>query len=415
MKRRVVVVSAGILSPAGVNWPEFNAGIFRHRDWFAPLPDHLPYPAAARVKDEVIDSFFKNGGRRFKYRRYYNRATEMGVVAACECLNGIEPGAVDLGELPVFWGAGPNFDLRAMPESMDEHEIDAVGCERRSEPKSGAAAAWMLQYLPNLAASAVSSAFCTRGEAITYVTACAASSHAVGEAFLKIRSGLLDFALCGGSDSRLNRQGLLAYLMLGALSSARPPRVLPFCRDRDGFVPGEGAAVFLLADESLALSRGLPILAEVAGCGSSSDGFRLTDPDPAGFGMERAMSAALRSAGASPSDIDIVNAHGTGTLMNDAAEARALRRLFRRPIAVTSNKSQFGHLSAAAGAIEMAACIAMLQSQRVTPTVNTESGTPEEGIDLVKKSLHRPLRMILSNSFGFGGQNSCLILKRWTS
>jgi 3-oxoacyl-[acyl-carrier-protein] synthase II len=279
--------------------------------------------------------------------------------------------------------------------------------------RQGASAAWMLLHLPNMTAGALSCALGTQGESLTYLTACAAASNAIGEAFLKIKSGRLKAALCGGSDSRLNREGLLAYKMLGALSPAPEPRVLPLCTERDGFVPGEGAAAFLLMEASLAAKAGLPILAEVVGYGASSDGFRLTDPEPNGFGMERAMSEAIQSAELTPGEIDVVNAHGTGTPMNDTAEAAAIRRLFSHPVPVTSNKSQFGHMSAAAGALELAACIAMLQKGQITPTVNTSGKSVEPGIDLVRECRSAKVRSILSNSFGFGGQNSTLIVRKW--
>ncbi|NLJ29919.1 MAG: beta-ketoacyl-[acyl-carrier-protein] synthase family protein [Deltaproteobacteria bacterium] len=408
MKRRVVIVSAGVLAPVGSTWEEFQRNIFLERDWFEPLAKELPYPAGARVDDAALDAFYRQKGRAFKYRRYYNRATDMAVVAAFECLKNLQPASIDPQEMNLFWGAGPNFDLSAIPEAT-------FSVEPADQPKShhGVSAAWMLLYLPNMTASAISCALGIRGETLTYLTACAAASHAIGEAFLKIRNGDLDCVLCGGSDSRLNRGGLQAYKMLGALSPSPEPRVLPFCKERDGFVPGEGAAAFLLMDADTAQTLNTPILAELVGYGSSSDGFRLTDPEPGGLGMETAMKKALRMARMAPGEIDLIDAHGTGTLKNDAAEAAAIRRVFPFPVPVTSNKSQFGHLSAAAGALELAACLAMLRRGEATPTVNTVGKTVEEGIELVRENRSMPLRTILSNSFGFGGENCALVVKRW--
>ncbi|MFP5213270.1 MAG: beta-ketoacyl-[acyl-carrier-protein] synthase family protein [Acidobacteriota bacterium] len=405
MKRRVAVVSVGALSPLGPGWTEFKEGIFEHKDWFSPLPEGLPYPDGAAVDDGWLDAFYRKPGRRFKYRRYYNRATDMAVAATFECLERVESFGIDLRELAVFWGAGPNFDMGNVPGHATPDSTSR---------RTGSDAAWILLYLPNMTASAISSALGSQGETLSYVTACSAGSHAVGEAFLKIRNRDLDVVLCGGSDSRLNREGLLAYSMLGALSPSSPnPKVLPFCQGRNGFVPGEGAAAFLLMEADLAASMGIPILAEVAGYGAASDGFRLTDPEPNGQGMEKAMARAIRSAGISPDAIDLINGHGTGTSMNDAAEAAAIRRIFDRPVPVTSNKSQFGHLSAASGAMELAACLASIESQRFTPTVNTKGLEVEEGINLVRESIPAEVSTVLSNSFGFGGQNSTIILRRW--
>lgn len=415
MKRRAVIVSVGVLSAVGADWGEFRERIFQARDWFRPLPADLPYPVGAFVDDKTLDDFYRGKRSRFKYRRYHNRAVDLGVAAAFECLDKAGLSGEWKEELSIFWGAGPNFDLSSAPRRTPGNG-DGGGAPGRAgdaaDAFGGASAAWILLYLPNMAASAISAALGSTGESLTYASACAAASHAIGEAFLKIRDGQLDMALCGGCDSRLSREALLAYKMLGALSSSPEPKVLPMCEGRDGFIPGEGAAAFLLMAEPLALSLGLPVLAEVAGYGASSDGFRLTDPEPNGLGMEKAMSRAIEAAGMTPGEIDVVNAHGTGTQMNDAAEAAAIRRVFGRAVPVTSNKSQLGHLAAASGAVELAACLAMLERNCVTPTANTQGRIAEEGMDLVRES--RPLKIdaILSNTFGFGGQNSALVVRR---
>ena len=414
MRRPVAVVSVGVVSPAGCTWEEFGEQIFLERDWFTPLEPRLGYPCGGSVPQSRTEDFFQKGRGRFKYRRYYNRSVELAVMASMECLEKCAQGSIPMQELPIFWGTGPNLDMDWCPAHLLEgrpsmKEAGYAG-EKGSAPDR--AAAWMLHYLPNLSASAISCALGTRGETLTYVTACAASSHAVGEAFLKIRHGDLDFALCGGSDGRLHPGGISAYAMLGALAREADPKVLPFCEGRTGFVPGEGAAAFLLMDHHLAVSLGLPVLAELVGYGASSDGYRLTDPDPKGLGMERAMLHALKSAGIAPEAVDLINAHGTGTPKNDEAEAAAIERLFPHFPPTTSNKAQVGHLSGACGAVELAACIRMLQTQRTTPTVNTSGHAIEFPINLMTGSPFMPLETILCNSFGFGGQNCALIVRR---
>jgi 3-oxoacyl-[acyl-carrier-protein] synthase II len=253
----------------------------------------------------------------------------------------------------------------------------------------------------------------------TIVTACAAGTQAVGEAFRLIARGDADVMLAGGCDSRMDPQLLVAYAAMKAVSlSVRPPAEVsrPFDAERDGFVLGEGAAVLVLEEYQRACRRGAPIYAEVTGYGSSFDAFGITRPEPEGKGAALAMSAALREARVDPTDVDYINAHGTSTKLNDLMETVAVKRVFGHraaSIPMSSQKSMIGHLIGASGAVEAAATALSLQRGVVPPTINLATPDPECDLDYVPNTSREiPLQTALSNSFGFGGQNASLVMSR---
>ena len=254
----------------------------------------------------------------------------------------------------------------------------------------------------------------------TSLSACAASTQVIGDAARCISQGRADVMVAGGSDSRLNLGGLLGYSRLGALSTAwnHDPAAAsrPFAADRGGFVMGEGAAFLVLEERERALRRGATVWAEVAGWASTCDAFRVTDPHPDGNGSSRCMELALESAGIGAGEVDYINAHGTGTPANDRAEYRALRRVFGETldrIPVSSTKSMIGHFSMAAGAIESICCALTLKKSWICPTLNAENLDPEFVGDFVAgRGRSAPVLCVLKNSFGFGGQNSCLVWRK---
>jgi 3-oxoacyl-[acyl-carrier-protein] synthase II len=278
---------------------------------------------------------------------------------------------------------------------------------------------WLLQHLPNMAAAHISILQHAMGPNNTIVTACAAGTQAVGEAFRLIARGDADVMLAGGCDSRLDPQLCVAYSAMKALSASnRPPREVsrPFDFERDGFVLGEGAAVLVLEAYRRAKRRGAPIYAEITGYGSSFDAFGITRPEPEGKGAVLSMSAALREARLDPTDVDYINAHGTSTRLNDLMETVAVKRLFGHrasSIPMSSQKSMIGHLIGASGAVEAAATALSLQRGVVPPTINLATPDPECDLDYVPNtSRELPVATALSNSFGFGGQNASLVMAR---
>jgi 3-oxoacyl-[acyl-carrier-protein] synthase II len=249
------------------------------------------------------------------------------------------------------------------------------------------------------------------------VSACASSAHGIGEAAAVIARGEADAMLAGGAEACITPYAVGAFCRIGALSQRNddPERASrPWDADRDGFLIAEGAVVLLLEDAELARERGAAPLAEVAGCGASADGHHVTAPEPEGTGAERAMRAALARAGVEPAEVGYVNAHGTSTRLGDVAEARAIRRVFGEAPLISSTKSVHGHLLGAAGALEAVVCILVIQRGLVPPTINLDQPDPEcAGLDLVPhRARAAHVDVAISNSFGFGGHNATLVLRR---
>ena len=257
-----------------------------------------------------------------------------------------------------------------------------------------------------------------RGPSLTVATACTSSAQAIGEAFRQVQSGGADIMICGGTDSMINPPGLLAFSALGVLSRNNEEyasAARPFDRRRDGFLLGEGAAVMILEEYESCRRRGGRPYAEVLGYASTCDAYRLTDEPPGAWGSVEAMKGALHHAETRPEQVDYINAHGTGTRMNDKAETLAIRKVFGPTVPpVSSTKSMIGHLVAGAGAVEFAACLLALKHQCVPPTINYAEPDPECDLDYVPNcSREKRLDVVLSNSFGFGGQNACLVARRF--
>lgn len=277
-----------------------------------------------------------------------------------------------------------------------------------------------LRGLPNLAAAHVAIQQGARGPNYTVTTACTSGTQAIAQGMRMIQAGDADVVFAGGTDAMINPVGVLGFSMLGTLSRANdvPERASrPFDRDRDGFVIGEGAGIVVLERAGIAAGRGAPILAEAAGCGVTCDAYRITDERPDASGAARAITLALRDAGASVTDLGYINAHGTGTVMNDRVETRAIRTALGTravDVPVSSTKSMIGHLLAGAGAVEYVATVLAMRDGFLPPTINYEHGDPECDLDYVpNRARDARIDVALSNSFGFGGQNACALIRRW--
>lgn len=272
----------------------------------------------------------------------------------------------------------------------------------------------------NLAAGQVSIRFGLKGPNSATCTACSTGAHAVGDSFKIIQRGDADAMVCGGAEAAITPMGVGGFAAMRALSTrnADPERASrPFDADRDGFVIGEGAGVLVLEELDHALARGAKIYAEMAGYGMSSDAFHITQPSENGDGAVRVMTNAIKDAGVEPRDIDYINAHGTSTFYNDKLETLAIKRVFgdsAYAIPVSSTKSMMGHLLGAAGGVEAGIIALALRDQMVPPTANYEKPDPECDLDYVPNvSRRRPMRYALSNSFGFGGTNAAVLMKRY--
>jgi 3-oxoacyl-[acyl-carrier-protein] synthase II len=274
--------------------------------------------------------------------------------------------------------------------------------------------------IPDMPAGRVSMEYGFKGPNYALVSACASGAHSIGDAFMMIKCGLADAVVAGGTEAVISPMSFAGFCSMKALSTRNdlPEKASsPFDAKRDGFVMGEGAGILVLEDLDHALARGAEIFGEIIGYGASGDAHHLSAPAPEGAGAQIAMQMALSSAGLQPSDIDYINAHGTSTLLNDKFESCAIRYVFGEyasKVAISSTKSMTGHLLGASGAIECIASALAITDSCVPPTINYEDPDPECDLDYTPNvSKKKKIRYVMSNSFGFGGHNACLVLGKY--
>jgi len=407
MSRRVVITSVGIFSPLGDTFDKILENFKKKTTCFNRLslddsPDSDEDPAICPIENFNIKKIIAGS---FKNRRYLNRGAQFCVASAMTAVKNANLNKEMLIKSGVFAGVGPNLDIGGEFPEIVKGEID----------RKDLMALWILKFLPNTAASVIAGLAGIHGENLTLSTACAASLQAVGEAYRKIRDGYLDLAFAGGGDSRLSVGGILAYKKAHALfSGTGDPRKAsrPFDDNRKGFVPGEGGAFFLLEEMNHAKKRGAAIYGEICGFGSSIDGHNMTAPDPDGKWSEKAVVDALAEAKMAPFDIDVISAHGTSTYLNDAVEAELISRIYgKKTPFVIALKSWMGHLSAACGAAELAVCLACMHGGYIPEIRNLENPCHND-INFVLKGRKILFDNIMVENFGFGGQNSALVVKR---
>ncbi len=348
----------------------------------------------------------------------------MGRAQAWKAAN-LDSSKLDLDRVGIYLGSGEgslDFDAytgaalsgwRTQTSDVDMVKWAEVAFERMNVVRE-------LEQEPNMPLSHLALMTGARGPAMNCLTACAASTQAIGEATEILRRGDADVMIGGGAHSMIHPFGVTGFNRLTALSTANenPPRASrPFDAQRGGFVLGEGAGMVILETLDHAKARGASILAEVVGYGSTADAFRITDQHPEGEGAIAAMKEALADAGLSAKDIQYVNAHGTGTRENDGNETGAIKAVFgdiAKACPVSSIKSMMGHLIAAAGAVELICCVLAIRDNMLPPTTNLDNFDPECDLDYVPNRARKaPVDVVMSNSFGFGGQNDTLIIKRF--
>ena len=274
--------------------------------------------------------------------------------------------------------------------------------------------------IPNLAPGQIAIRFGAKGPNLCFSTACSASTHSVGHAYRMIRNREVDVVIAGGAEAAVTRLGVSAFAAMRALSRRTDDpqgASRPFERDRDGFVMGEGAGVLILEEHGHALNRGARICGEIIGYGQNGDAHHITAPSPEGEGAAECMRAALKDAEMEPASVDYINAHGTGTTYNDLVETQAVKRVFgdhARRLCISSTKSMTGHLLGAVGAVEAIYTLLSLERGILPPTMNYENPDPQCDLDYVPNRARQvPVRVAMSNSFGFGGTNGCLVFKRY--
>jgi 3-oxoacyl-[acyl-carrier-protein] synthase II len=426
--RRVVVTGLGVVAPNGVGKEAFWSACLEGRSGVGPIRSFdasgHPVKIAGEVNGFDPQPFMPLSQR--KSLKIMGRAMRFAVGAAGLAAQDAELTANwrQPERVGVVMGTGlVPVDLPELTPTLVE-SCDAAGqLQTPVFGQRGASALfplWILKYLPNMVAAHISMALNAQGPNSTITTACVAGTQAVGEAFRLIARDDADIVLAGGADSRIDPLLMLAYAALGALSRGeRPPEEVsrPFDGQRDGFVLGEGAGVLVLEELEHARRRGAEIYAEVLGLGSSFDAYAVTKPDPEARGAARAIKEALREARVNPADVDYVNAHGTSTRLNDLMETMAIKRVFgekARRLPLSSIKSMVGHLIGAAGAVEAVALALTLRHGSLPPTINQTERDPQCDLDYVPNTAREvPVRTGVSTSFGFGGQNAALVMRRF--
>lgn len=407
--QRVVVTGLGTVSPIGNNVAAFWDSMRHDKGGIAPITkfDHSgsSVSVAAEVKDfdpsPVLD-------RRETQRMDF--FSQYAVVASVEAVEDsgykIEDNAQRVGVL-VSSGIGGLIEIEKGIRKMIEKGA------KRIPPL------FVPLTIGNMASGNISMKLGIKGPSLDIVTACASATNSIGEAFLKIKTGLLDACLAGGAEATICEIGIGGFAALTALSTNQDPATAsrPFDKDRDGFVMGEGAGVLFLESLESAQARGAHIYAELVGYGANSDAYHMTAPTPDGSGAGECIKQALAMAGLNAEDVDYINAHGTSTPTNDKGETQAIKYALgdaAYKVAVTSSKGHFGHLLGGAGGVEAIVCVKALEEGFVPATLGLEN--PEEGCDLDYVPGHgrqQDIQVTLSNSLGFGGHNAVLAFKRW--
>ena len=412
--RRVVVTGMGMVTALGGDLASTWDGLVAGRSGIGPITAFDASRVASRIAGQVPD-FDPSAVLDRKEQRRNDRYTQLALVATHEAMAGAGlPGRLD-GELAERTGILLGTGLGGGITFAEQVTVDVEKGPDRISPF------FIPMAIPNLAAGQASILFGALGPNFAVSSACATGGHALGEAWEIIRRGDADVMLSGSSEAGINEALVGGFAAMRALSTRNddpPAASRPFDRGRDGFVIGEGAGAVVLEDLEHALARGAEPLAELVGYGASADASHITLPAPGGIGALRAIRRALEKAGLGPDDVEHVNAHATSTPEGDRTELEMLRTLFgdrAGEVSVTANKSMLGHTLGAAGSIEAIATILSLREGVIPPTINLED--PDEaaaGLDLTPNvARRRPIRVAVSSSFGFGGQNSALAFRRW--
>lgn len=410
-QKRVVITGVGAISPLGNTIADTWQAALNAQSGLATITkfDASAYDVrfAGEVKNFSADSYVdkKEQKKMDLFIQYSLAAAKMAFDQS-----GLQITEENSERTAVFIGSG----LGGLPLIEEQHTKLIEKGPSRVSPF------FIPACIANLAPGWVSMQYGIRGPNFTITSACASGVHSIGEAFNYIRFGLVDQVVAGGSESTVSPMAIAGFSNMRALSTRNDSPAeasRPWDQDRDGFVLGEGAAVFILESLESATKRGAQILCEISGYGASSDAYHITSPHPEGAGFVSAMKTALKDAALNPSDIQYVNAHGTSTPMGDPLESNAIKKVMGDHAAklwISSTKSMTGHLLGAAGAIESAFCVMSLVDQKVAPTINLHNPSPECDLDYVPlQARDGKLTHILNNSFGFGGTNSCLIFSRF--
>ncbi len=425
-RKRVVITGMGAVTPVGNNvqdtWANLSqgkSGIERITIFDAgSFPTHI----AGEVKNFDFEKWPAKGGDL----RFLGRNSHFALEAAEEAVKnaGLKNIPLDPSRIGLYFGAGDGgFDFpeyaSIVSDSISEGEVSVNKKSFLENSVGRISAVSLMEQEPCQVVNHLAKIFNVQGIVSNCLTACAASSQAIGEAMEIIRRGETDVMITGGTHSMIHPLGVAGFNLLTALSTRNdePERASrPFDKQRDGFILSEGAGVLILEELEHAKRRGAKIYAELVGYGVTADAFRMTDPHPEGRGAIRAMGLALQDSAMKPEAIDYINAHGTSTQLNDQIETHAVKQVFKesaKRIPISSIKSMLGHMIAAAGVVEMIASVLTIRNGLIPPTINYENKDEACDLDYVPNQARRQeVKAVLSNSFGFGGQNVALIVKK---
>jgi 3-oxoacyl-[acyl-carrier-protein] synthase II len=434
MAERVVITGMGIVCPLGHDvetlWQSLLAGKSGVEKTTIFDASTFPTTFDAEVRDYDLADYTRNP----QWHEHSNRGSGFVIGAATQACRQARIDAetaepddgIDRSRLGIYLGAGEgsvdnDVFFAAIVEGWDaeKNEMDWGRWAKVAFGKMDAMRE--LEQEPNMPAAHIAMLTGARGPTRSCLTACAASTQAVGEAAMMIRRGDADLMIAGGAHSMIHPLGLTGFNRLTALSTRNDsPQTAsrPFTASRDGFILGEGGAILILESLRSAEQRGVDILAEVIGYGSSSDAFRVTDMHEEGRGAIQAMTAALADAGISYKDVDYINTHGTSTVENDSIETKAIKAVFKeraKHVPASSVKSMLGHLIGAAGAAELITCVLAIRDNIVPPTTNLNDPDPQLDLDYVPNEPRKmPVNVVMNESFGFGGQNNVVIVRRFS-
>jgi 3-oxoacyl-[acyl-carrier-protein] synthase II len=409
--RRVVITGIGAITPVGNTAPDFWNGLISGKSGVRTIEhfdtSDLPTKFAGQIENYDSNDYFDR-----KEARRLDPVTQYAMISSDEAIedSGIDLEKVNKDRVAVIIGTGIGGMQTFYEQSIELHESGA----RRVNPF------FIPMLIPDMPAGQVSIKYGFRGPNFCAVSACATGSHNIGLAYDAIRYGQSDMALCGGTESPVWRIGVAGFSAMRALSrrNEEPDKASrPFDKDRDGFVLGEGSAMFFLESLESALDRGARIYGEIVGYGFSADAHHITAPDPDGNGVLLALNNALDMAGIKPDEVDHINMHGTSTPLGDIAETNSIKKVFgdhAYNINLNSTKSMTGHMLGAAGAAESIATLLAIYHSMVPPTINQENPDPECDLNYTpNEPVERDINYAMNNAFGFGGHNTTLVFKKF--
>jgi len=426
MRRRVVVTGIGCITPVGNDVDTMWESLCEGRSGVADITHfdaaNFPTRFAAEVKDYDLGDYY-HSPERFEFA---GRNIRFAVGAAYQAINdsGVLDSELDPARFGIYLGAGEGQQdfmlfMSMVAQAQRDGELDLEKFTKSGLELLNPQAE--LEQEPNMPSGHLASLFNAQGPNLNCLTACAASSQAIGEATEIIRRGDADTMLSGGAHSMIHPFGVTGFNLLTALSTynQEPTKASrPFDKNRDGFVLGEGAGMVVLEELTRAKQRGARIYGEVIGYGSTADAYRITDIHPEGRGAVSCIRMSLKEAQLNPQEIDYISAHGTSTVVNDRVETMAIKQVLGengKRVPVSSIKSMIGHLIAAAGSVEAISCLLAIKHNILPPTVNYETRDPDCDLDYVpNEAREATVKYTLSNSFGFGGQNVSLIFSEYT-